>query len=111
VKEKEMIIEIYQDKILQKLVVLMLQEILLRLFINLFSLQTKASDSMEFLKNLIKQNSSNHTQQKLLHLSWLLLVLFTFQRTAYQEVKRELVLGKSVKCICSCMDAQEKFTF
>lgn len=111
VKEKEMFIEIYQDKILLKLVVLMLQEILLSNFISRFNLQTKTSDSMEFLKNLIKQNSSNHIQQKLLHLSWLLLVLFTFQRTAYQEVKRELVLGKSVKSICSCMVAQEKFIF
>ena len=84
-----MILEIYQDKILQKLVVLMSQEILLKNFLRRSNLLIQASDSMEYLKNLIKQNFSNHIQQKFLHLTWLLLVLYTFQKTVCQEVKRE----------------------
>ena len=110
VEEKEMFIKIYLDRILQNLVVLMLQEILSEHFLRPFNLQTFNSNSMESLKSLIKRNSSSHIQQNIIHLSWLLLVLFTFQTNACQQEKRDLAQNKSVKFICSCMDAPEKST-
>jgi hypothetical protein len=54
---------------------------------------------MEFSKDLIRKNSSTSMQEKIFRLSWLLLVIFTYQTTACQDKKRDLAQVKNVEFI------------